>query len=471
VLLKDYSKRFFRLFKSVRLTIVVIALLIVIYFLGLVLPQKWMFGTKIEYDEWLGMSFLNRILDFIGFTNIYLSPLTIMLLGIFFLNLIVVTVNRVPIILKKTFLTGEPPSFHVSDLKKAEDVRSLSPDIEKDRIIERLTVFFSKRRWYLNKGKQRDTYLAVRNRFSPIGFLLFHLSFLFCLVGGLMITYTRFAGEIALTEEQTFEGDIRQFHRIYSEPKILKRLPALGLYLRKVHPFYKNNVPTELVAVLGVNYQEDMKREVLRVNEPIKRGPISIIVQTIGVSPLFVVKGPSGQVLDRVYVSLNVMHGEEDNFQFETDKRFTFYVRFFPDYLVEDGIEKSKSIELKNPAMHLIVDREGRKVYEGTIQQGEYAGIEPYNISFEDLRYWAEFMIVREYGRIPLVAGFIFASIGLIMRLVFYQKRVRLAIEYEDSKLLLYIDGRSEFFRYSFKGEMDRLADELDVFLRSSKVS
>jgi hypothetical protein len=471
VLLKDYSKRIFRPFKSVRLTIVVIALLIVIYFLGLVLPQKWMFGTRIEYDEWLEVSFLNRILDFIGFTNIYLSPLTVVLLGIFFLNLIVVTVNRVPIILKKTFLTGEPPSFHVSDLKKAEDVRSLSPGIEKDRIIERLTAFFSKRRWYLNKGKQRDTYLAVRNRFSPIGFFLFHLSFLFCLVGGLMITYTRFSGEIALTEEQIFEGDIRQFHRIYSEPKILKRLPALGLYLRKVHPFYENNVPTELVAVLGVNYREEMKREVLRVNEPIKRGPISIIVQTIGVSPLFVVKGPSGQVLDSVYVSLNVLHGEEDNFQFETDKRFTFYVRFFPDYVVEDGIEKSKSIELKNPAMHLIVDKEGRKIYEGTIQPGEYAAIEPYNISFEDLRYWAEFMIVREYGRIPLVAGFIFASIGLIMRLVFYQKRVRLAIEYEDSKLLLYIDGKSEFFRYSFKGEMDRLVNEFDVFLHSSKAT
>jgi cytochrome c biogenesis protein ResB len=426
-----------RLFKGVKLAAVLIALLILIYFLGLVLPQKWMFDTKIEYDEWLETSFLNRLLDSIGFTDIYLSPLTLLLLSLFFINLTVVIIQRVPLILRKAYLKGEPPSFTLEDVKVTKEVKTLSSDIHEGDFVDRVKGFFKRHGWHLMKGSNENTFLAIKNRFSPIGFFLFHLSFLLLLIGALMVTYTRFSGSLVLTEGQSFGGDIKQFHKITKEPKVLKALPALALHVEKVRPFYEEDVPSELVAELSVKYREDMKREILRVNEPIKRGPMSIIVQTIGISPLFVVKGPSGRVLDGVYVSLNVLHGEEDKFQFETDKRFTFYVRFFPDYIVEKGVETTKTIELKNPAMHLVVDNEGRKIYEGTIKKGDTVDIEPFTVSFEDIRYWADFMIVREYGRLPLVMGFLFASIGLIMRLVFYQKRIRLAIDTKENKTVL----------------------------------
>ena len=75
-----------KLFKGVKLTATVIALIVLIYFLGLVLPQKWMFDTRDLYELWKEKSVLNQLLDFIGFTEIYLSPVTILLLVIFFIN-------------------------------------------------------------------------------------------------------------------------------------------------------------------------------------------------------------------------------------------------------------------------------------------------------------------------------------------------------------------------------------------------
>jgi len=454
-------------FKSVRFSAVIIALLILIYFLGLIIPQKWMFETMAQYDEWTGRNVLYMLLDLIGFTNIYLSPLTILLLGLFFINLIVVISNRIPITLRKAYIGARPPCFTVEDIKKGEHIRiPLTGIKEENKVLIKIGRYFRKKRWYIIEDKQNRTLFALKNRFSPLGFLLFHLSFLLCLVGGLMITYTRFSGNLALTEGQRFDGDITQFHRIKHEPKILHALPALGLYVEKVHPFYEGNVPVELVVVMKVLYDDEVKREVLRVNEPIKRGPLSIIVENIGVSPLFIVRGPSGEVIDGAYVSLNVLNGQEDSFQFDTDRRFKFYVRFFPDYFVKDGVEGTRSIELRNPAIHLLIEKNGKTIYNGTIMQGQRAEMGPFSISFEDIRYWADFLIVREYGKGPLVTGFILAAIGLIMRLVFYQKRLRFAIEGEEDERVLYIDGRSEYFQYGFKEDMANISRKLETFLR-----
>ena len=124
---------------------------------------------------------------------------------------------------------------------------------------------------------------------------------------------------------------------------------------------------------------------------------------------------------------------------------------------------------MNNPAIHLVIGRESGVMYEGTIKKGERAAFGAFTVSFEDIRDWVEFLIVREYGKYPLVTGFVMAAIGLIMRLVFYQKRLRMAIEYENDKQLLYIDGKSEYFRYSFEDEMNTLVNELEVFLRKEK--
>lgn len=461
-------KKGYRFFKSLRLTAALMVLLIVTYFLGLILPQRWMFDSDQAYWMWTEENFVNKTLHFIGFTDIYLSPFTIALLALFFLNLFVVTLNRVPIMLKRAYLLGETPWFSSGDLRKRSDVNILHAGMGRSGTVKALSEFFRRRKWYFREGKAGNTYFAVKNRYSPIGFILFHFSFFLCLMGGLMIMYTRFSGKLPLTEGQRFDGDISQFRTIIKDPKVIKKLPPIGLYLRKVEPTYENDVPTELVTYVAVRYEDEIRNEVLRVNEPIKRGPMSILVESIGVSPLFVVKGPGGREIDAAYTSLNVLNGREDSFQFDTDRRFTFYVKFFPDYTVENGIEKTRSIELKNPAIRLAVEKEGVKIYEGTIRKGEPAQLDLFSISFEDIRYWAEFLMVREYGKLPLIAGFVMASIGLIMRLVFYQKSLRFAFNYEGEKPILYMDGRSEYFHHSYKDEKEKIAGELEGYLSNA---
>jgi cytochrome c biogenesis protein ResB len=278
----EYFLKFIKLFKSVRLSAVVIALLILIYFLGLVLPQKWMFLSEEHYMQWKDKNILNALFDLIGFTDIYLSPVTIFLLVLFFVNLVVVVIYRVPVILRRAHLLGESPSFSVNDLKNGNPA-VITQDMDSVEISTGIKAFFKKRRWSIIEGSEKNIFLAIKNRLSPIGFLLFHLSFLLCLIGGLLITYTRFSGEIALTEGQGFSGDIKQFHKIIDDAKIMKKLPPLSMYIDKVEPRYENDVPTELIVNLKINYQDEMRDEVIRVNEPLHMGPLSIIAQSLRV--------------------------------------------------------------------------------------------------------------------------------------------------------------------------------------------
>jgi cytochrome c biogenesis protein ResB len=427
-----------------------------------------MFETQDLYSLWKEDSLLNSLLDTIGFTDIYMSPLTIALLVLFFVNLLVVTVNRFPVMLKRAYFMGEMPSFTAEQVKTAKAGHVIVQE-GNSKVGEQLKIFFKKKRWYFSGTTTKDTFLAIKNRTSPIGFLLFHLSFFLCLAGALMIAYTRFSGNLPLTEGQSFEGDIEQFRVINREPRIWKRLGALKLYVEKVQPFYEREVPTELVVSLQATYRDRTTRRVLLVNEPLHAGPMSILVQNIGISPLFIIRGPTGKQIDAAYVSLNVLGGAEDTFTFETDRRFNFIVKFFPDYVKENGHESTRSVEMKNPAMRLVVGKDNKVIYQGTIREGETAQIGNFTISFEDIRYWVEFLIVREYGKIPLIAGFIIASIGLIMRLVFYQKRLRLAVEHGKEGASIFIDGKSEYFMHSFKDELESLVSDLDEFLRLPK--
>ena len=462
-------RKIVKLFKGVKLTAAVIALLILIYFLGLILPQKWMFDTRDLYELWKEKSIFNQFIDFIGFTEIYLSPVTIVLLALFFINLLTVTLYRIPVILKRAYLQGDMPNFSGPVLKGGKEVKILATDRAPSILAGELREFFKKKRWWFHEGKREHTYVAVKHRYSPIGFLFFHLSFFLCLIGGIVLTYTRFSGNLPLTEGQRFEGAMSQFRVISSDPNIMKQLPALSLHLEKVQPVYENEVPTELTAILTIQYEGELSKEIIRINEPVNRGAMSIIAESIGVSPLFIVRGPSGSQIDAAYVSLNVLGGEEDTFQFETDKRFTFAVRFYPDFVRDRGAAATKSIEMKNPAILLTAGKDGKVIYQGVIKLGEYADLGVYSIGFEDVRYWVEFLIIREYGKIPLIAGFILAAIGLIMRLVFFQKRLRIAIEEGKEGTVLYMDGKSEFFQYSFQEELNALADGVEVYIEKSK--
>ena len=457
----ELARRLHRFLKSLKLTASVIAGLILIYFLGLVLPQKWMFEGREQYEQWLDESLLNRLLDLTGFTDIYTSPLTLVLLGVFFITLLLVIDARIPLRLKKSFIRSGPPRINTATVKAKEMTVELQVGMDAGRVGQVLRGVSRRLGYSLMQGEAKGTFMALKHRFSPIGFLLFHLSFFLCLLGALTISYTRFSGKLTLTEGQSFQGDIKQFHRIIDTPKMLKALPELRLRLEEVHPTYEHDVPSSLEALLMVSDRSGTRFESIDVNKPIRRGALTIHANTIGVSPLVEIFGPSGQVIDGAYVALNVLNDQRDSFKFDTDSRYNFEVLFYPDHEVVDGRDTTRSIEMNNPVFYFSITEEDWQIFRGTVRPGQLVEFGNFKLKISDIKYWVEFLIVREYGKYPLIVGFLFAAVGLVMRLIFYQKRIMIVHEPHGDGQVVYIDGKSEYFPYSFGQEIEHFHQEL----------
>lgn len=455
------------------MSIIIISALLCLFLLGLIIPQKVLYRSKAQFDQWRATyPVISGVIERLQLNTIYVAPVTVFFLGLFFINLVVVMGHRVPIVLRRAYLINRDSAMAGID-KVKDDPQAMTIMIRdevgstlrrgdptradgEEMLAGKAASYFRKRFWSVISQEGALSFIAVRNRFSPLGFLLFHVSFLLCLVGGLLVMYTRFSGTLVLTEGQEFNADITQFRQIKNDPKIFRALPELGITLLKVLPSYEGSVSTDLNVLMKVKYFSETFDTVARVNQPVKRGAVSILPSKIGISPLFVIRKKGGEELGGAYYSLNVPMGEEDSFEFP-DLPYKVYVRFFPDFFEQDNKPMTRSFELKNPVFRLRVEREGKTLYDDYRSPGQWAAFDGLELSCRELRQWVEFLIVREYGNIPLFAGFIAGAAGLIMRLVFFQKTVRVHIEKFEGIYTFFLAGRSEYFQHIFKEELEQL--------------
>lgn len=440
-------------------TVAIIAALLALYALGLFIPQKWMFEGIAQYDEWLRSGgIIYKAIDAVGFTDIYMSPVTMAALSLFFMNLIFVMSNRLPSILRRAFIgRGALQGITASHVKSFGIYRTISvPAGDAGSIMKTASEVSRKSGWSVMAPESGTGLLMLKNRFSPLGFLLFHASFILCLLGGLLVMYTRFSGELALTEGQAFEGDMNQFRKITKVPRVMKGMESLGIMLLKVRHGYENNIAVELDAGVKIRHRSETTDEVMRVNEPVKRGAFTILADDVGVSPYFVLMDAEGKAVSSGYFALKTAKGAEDGFRFP-DMPYEFTVRFYPDYYKDKGRDATRSENIKNPVFSIKAAKDGWPAGEGLIARGEALKVGGYYLSFTELRQWASFIIVREYGAGTLMAGFALALIGLMARLVFYQRQVWLAVEQGT----VYMGGRGEYYALAFEAELDALCARL----------
>jgi len=104
-------------------------------------------------------------------------------------------------------------------------------------------------------------------------------------------------------------------------------------------------------------------------------------------------------------------------------------------------------------------------IHEGLLPLSKSISFDGLALSFEGIHYWVEFYVVREYGNYMLFAGFASGVTGLILRLLFYQKNLRITIEEKAGETTIMIDGKSEYYPYSFLSEMDAIAGEMRGYL------
>ncbi len=433
-----------KIFRSYRFTIFIITVILLILFLGTIIPQKRLIGIE-NYIQWKRDNpFLVSILDKLDLTDIYTSPLMLFLWLVFFLHLLYMMSKRIRIIWRR--VRGVLPSGLLThrDLFTVDvTIHALSSRLHK--------------RGYRIYGNN-DSFVAIKNRLSPLATIIFHLSFLIILFGGVVSFYTNFKGFVSLAKGEEFDGKFEMVKMPY-----IGSLPSISFTIKDIHPvYYRKEIPIRLdVTILsdGIEYHAG-------INKPFKKEGLSFVIKELDVAPLFVIKDKKGDEIDGAYVKIKAIGGKEDFFDMAG---YRFVTRFIPDYrsLLDERIREDLPVvmripdaqkmnnmaqkkEIKDPAVVIKVLKDKKIIKIGMLRLGKSIEFDDYRLFFMDIRYWLRFYCTSDKGIVFVYIGFIIAIAGLILRFLF----PRIEIYFFEKDGRTYISGISEFYREIYRREL-----------------
>ncbi len=416
-------KALYQRFRSLRTSLYLMLALLAIFILGQLIPQRSiLLPAELEAFR-TGYPALFRALDAAGFLRIHSSPLTLAVLGLFFANLALNWVSGLKLALRRVRVDVPPPGMSEPD----EEIPA--PAGNEDSVIERMREGLRGYRFHREGGR----FLAVRNRFGPFGHLLFHLSFIIILAGGLTVYYTRTTGVARVTEGQMFTGTAAEYSSL--RPPKAGSPPDIAFMVQDIEPEFVRDEPVQLNASLLLMRQGGPVPRSVGINRPLAAGDTSILIRSADVAPKFrLMQQDPPLVYEQAVVSLKVLAGEMDSYIVPFTK-FRLDFVFYPDFAERDGLPYTRSLRMDNPVFRVAIHGADGKVYERYVRPGEQAEAGELVFALDGLALWGEFLIVKERGRWLLVAGFALGMAGLVWR--FFFPRVEVRGEYREGRLLV----------------------------------
>jgi len=443
-------KKFVSAFKSLKFTVALIIALALLSLLGITVPQKAILGKE-AYLAWQqNFPALVAVLEALKLTDFHSSPLMISLWLMFFGNLMLVMVDRLPGLWRRCSEVRLPrDAGFVKNYRCAVELKHVSLDTVAQAL--------ERRRFRLTRDGA--ALAGIRNRYSPLATLLFHLSFLLLLGGGVLTVYTKFRAEADVAVGEQFDGTYTKIHK---RPR-LGAIPTSRFTVTAVQPtYYNHSVPVDL----AVDLDTRQGRKRISINRPYYDGPLSFLIKKIDVAPLFVVQDSAGKEVDGVFVKLKILNGAEDGFSLQG---YTFRARFHTDIIAElrqsagasanlpqslkqrpADVSPRQDSEIVNPAITLTLAKGGRKLQTVTLRPHESVLLENgLRLVWQDYAYWINFYVGQERGLMVVYAAFVLMTIALLIRFGFYRRDISAFA----AGGAVFIAGRSEYFPVMFAEE------------------
>jgi hypothetical protein len=410
----------------------------VLYLAGLLIPQRPSMHPG-AFQEWrAARPRLVGVLEWTGLSDVYRSPLMYVTLGVFFASLFAVLWERVPRLVKRTRLDQGLPMDPVSLSGRRGTVQGPAPDASAAlsaaaRFLERRGY----RVWWRDPGSLR----AVRYRFAPLGFLLFHGAFALLLAGGISLDLTRYAARATVAEGESFDLATSEIAPGWRRPRIGRGAPEVRFEVLQVRPVREAGTPIRLEADLL--FPGARSPRTAEVNSPIHLGSTSILVQGAGTAPLLTCALADGRE-DGAFVKLRPGNAA-------TFARFDacgIELRLSPVAGGRAGSTRNGRVmagevgwvaEDLSEGLNVEVATFGGELTRGVLRQGGHLAIGggAVLLAMPEVRRAVELYIVDEHGGALLWAAFGMAIVGLMARLVYFRREIVVVAESPLSRLLV----------------------------------
>jgi cytochrome c biogenesis protein len=318
----------------------------------------------------------------------------------------------------------------------------------------------------------RVSLFGERNRISVMAVYIVHTSLLLIFLGGIVDALYGWRGFVALTRGQQ-SGQVELHDGSRRALPFAIRCDGAG------QENYTDGSPKKWWSNLAVL---DGGREVLRkeieVNDPLVYGGVRFYQASYGstgkVDKLVLDASLTTGTGDAKEIAL----GENEPLQLDADTSVRM-AEFIPDYVVRDGQVYTRSTEVENPAVHLIVESKATgktvNVWLPPIPGFEQNAASPYKFEAKDLKmgYFTGLEVSHEPGQWAVWAGVILMGLGL--GVVFYVVHMRFwAVPTVDARgrLVLWVGGAANKNKEAFEARFHKLVEEIQSELKlQAKVS
>lgn len=287
------------LLSSTRFTLFLCLVLAGVSIVGTLVPQN---GRPEDYEARYGQTGA-RVLEFLGFTDLYHSAGFILLLSLLGLNLATCTARRFPGVWRSLRrAAGADPEPALAHWKNQDTLELWGDpervDVDLERALRRLFGRPTVRAGSLEAGASRFARRFEKNRLSRLGPYLAHASLLLILLGGLLGALFGFRATLIL-----HEGEESSTVWIEKEARNLD----LGFAIRCnrfVVETYPDGSPKEYRSEVTVSDPRTGTTidAAIRVNHPLSFRGVTLYQSTYGSSPDFVLEVEDRQSRERVEI-------------------------------------------------------------------------------------------------------------------------------------------------------------------------
>lgn len=431
-----------RLLTSPRTTIAVFAVLAVLLLLNIIVPQEAVVGSEGLERAAAGGAVAHFLLVTLGLGSLSTSPVFLGSLGLFFLILVLVLVDRFRTTLRRTRLV--PPSRQTLEgwCRKTTSLQGRrASDLDVGAVYKALGGL-----GYRVVTVVDGAVWAIKHRTAALGFLVFHLSFFLLCAGGVILYLTRFVGTSALVEGQAFSG----FSTVLREAPMLEP-PHLRFSLVEVNGRFEGGQALNLGAVF--RFENGVERRSW-INHPARTGATKILVNRAGIAPVLWLQDERGFTRDRVAVVAASLGGESTVVELD-DGAFRVVVRPASE---RRSFPRRDELPTTEVWLSVTADEAGPPLFEGTVSVGQVLSLPGAALLIPELRYWVGVYVVREHGGVLLVLGFAMGILGLVWRLLLFRREVAVVWHGRDFA----VAGKAEYFSHRFQGELETLFSILD---------
>ena len=450
------GRRLWQTMSSIKTGVILLIVVVIFSAAGTVILQRP--TTDAEDIQRAYSPQMLRILDSLGLTDVFHSWWFVLLLVLVSFSIVAASIQRFPNSWRFFSRPYKRPdeSFRKTLATQVQiPIENLFSGLDAAENVFRNAGFHAER---VERDHQPSIF-GERNRMSEMAVYIVHASLLLIFLGGIVDALWGWRGYLPLTRSQ-------QSNSIEMRDKSVRLLPFSVRCDEAGQENYQDGTPKKWWSKLAVveNGQEVLRKEIV-VNDPLVYRGVRFYQSSYGstgkIDRLELAATPVAGSSAAHDISLNM----KDPVSLDADTTVRI-AEFIPDYVVSDGQVYTRSTEIANPAVHLIVEAKGNAIHVWLPPIPGFGENEksPYKFEGKDLQmaYFTGLEVSHEPGQWAVWAGVLLMALGLAA--VFYMAHVRLwAVPVRDARgrLMLWVGGTANKNKDAFEERFKELAEKI----------